>query len=165
MALGAAPSGRAIEQSADEILRIWRLARASARREIFPGLLDGVMGAFFARCGHLLAEGGEPETVWPGLSGIVRWSPRLGARELTGEWAVAMEVLGAACESFQADPHVGEWLARAVADAEKGTAQLGERPGNPPRPPAVVILYAYGELGPQASGAKDARGEPDEATP
>ena len=126
MALGPVPSGRAIEQSAEELLRIWRLARAAARREIFPGLLDGVMGAFFARCGQLLAGGGEAEEVWPGLVGIVRWSPHHGARELTGEWAIAMEVLSAACESFEADPKVAEWLARAVAAAEKGTASIGE---------------------------------------
>lgn len=165
MALGAMPSGRAIEQSAEEILRIWRLARASAQREVFPGLLDGIMGAFFARCGRLLAENGEPESVWPGLVGIVRWSPRLGARELTGEWAVAMQVLGAACESFQADPTVGDWLVRAVAAAEKGTALLAERRKKPHRPDGIVILYAYGELGPQARGSEDVPSEPGEATP
>ncbi len=165
MALGAVPSGRAIEQSAEEILRIWRLARHSARREVFPGLLDGVMGAFFARCGRLLAEDGEPESVWPGLVGIVRWSPRLGTRELTGEWAVAMQVLAAACESFQADPAVGEWLVRAVAAAEKGTALLAERRSKPHRPDGIVILFTYGALGPLARGSKDAQGEPGEATP
>ena len=163
MALGAAPSGRAIEQSAEEILRIWRLARASARREVFPGLLDGLMGAFFARCGRLLAESGEPESVWSGLVGIVRWSPQLGASELTGEWAIAMEVLGAACESFQAEPEVGEWLARAVAAAEKGTALLEEQRKKPHRPDGIVILYAYGDLGPQTRGSKDVQGEPEEA--
>jgi hypothetical protein len=155
MALGPVPSGRAIEQSAEEILRIWRLARASGRREIFPGLLDGIMGAFFARCGRLLAESGEPEDVWPGLVGVVRWSPRHGARELTGEWAIAMEVLTAACESFQAQPEVGGWLARAVAAAEKGTALLAERRKGPPLPDGVVVLVAYGELGPQQRGPKE----------
>lgn len=165
MALGAVPSGRAIEQSAEEILRIWRLARASARREVFPGLLDGIMGAFFARCGGLLAEGGEPESVWPGLVGIVRWSPQLGARELTGEWAIAMEVLTAACESFQADPKVGEWLARAVAAAEKGTSLLAQGRTKSYRPDGIVVLLVYGDLGPQAHGSKDAQGDPGEATP
>ena len=154
MALGPVPSGRAIEQSAEELLRIWRLARAAARREIFPGLLDCVMGAFFARCGQLLAGNGEPENVWPGLVGIVRWSPQHGARELTGEWAIAMEVLTAACESFQADPKVAEWLARAVAAAEKGTSTIGERRGGTAEPNGVVLLTVYGGLGAPRRGPR-----------
>jgi hypothetical protein len=158
MVLGPVPSGRAIEQSADELLRIWRLARAAARREIFPGLLDGVMGAFFARCGRLLAESGTPDDVWSGLVGIVRWSPRHGARELTGEWAIAMEVLTAACESFEADPKVADWLARAVATAEKGTAAVRERRKKPARPDGILLLIVYGELGPQRRGPRDAEG-------
>lgn len=156
MALGPVPSGRAIEQSAEELLRIWRLARAAARRDVFPGLLDGVMGAFFARCGRLLAKGGEPDDVWQRLVGIVRWSPHHGARELTGEWAIAMEVLSAACESFEADPKVAEWLARAVAAAEKGTAAIAERRGNPARPDGVVLLFTYGEAAPHRAGVTGA---------
>lgn len=157
MALGAVPSGRAIEQSAEELLRIWRLARATARREV-PALLDGVMGAFFARCGQLLAGGSGPEEVWPGLVGIVRWPPRDGARELTGEWAIAMEVLTAACESFGADPKVAEWLTRAVATAERGTAVIRERRGKPPRPEGILLLSLHGELAPPRRGAKDDEG-------
>jgi len=136
MALGAAQCGRAIEQSAEELLRIWRLARASARQEVFPGLLDGVMGAFFARCGRLLADAGKPEEVWPGLVGQVRWAPRLGAQDLTVEWAIAMEVLAAACESFGAENAAAEWLAWRHAiqwvrgrDAEKEATQ---RPSHDP---------------------------------
>lgn len=158
MALGRAPSGRAIEQSSEELLRIWRLARAAARREIFPGLLDGVMGAFFARCGQLLAGGGEAEEVWPGLVGLVRWSPQHGARELTGEWAIAMEVLTAACESFQADPKVAEWLTRAVAIAEKGTSAIPERPRSHAGPNGVVLLVVYGGLGAPRRGPRSGRG-------
>lgn len=154
MALGPVPSGRAIEQSAEELLRIWRLARAAARREIFPGLLDGVMGAFFARCGSLLADKGVPEDVWPGLVGIVRRPPGNAGRELTGEWAIAMEVLTAACESFQADPKVAEWLTRAVATAEKGTASIRGRRGKLPRPEGILLLETYGGLAPPRRGAK-----------
>jgi len=146
MALGAAQSGRAIEQSAEELLRVWRLARASARREVFPGLLDGVMGAFFARCGRLLAEGGKPEEVWPGLVGLVRWAPSLGAKELTTEWAIAMEVLTAVCESFGAGNAPAEWLARALALAEKGTASLRDERPDPPRPDGIVTLLVLGHL-------------------
>jgi len=146
MALGAAQSGRAVEQSAEELLRIWRLARASARQEVFPGFLDGVMNAFFARCGRLLADGGRPEEVWPGLVGLVRWAPRLGAKDLTVEWAIAMEVLTAACESFGADHAVAEWLARALALAEKGTAALRDERPDPPRPDGVVVVLVLGEM-------------------
>lgn len=158
MALGPVPSGRAIEQSAEELLRIWRLARAEARREIFPGLLDGVMGAFFARCGRLLTESGKPDDVWSGLVGIVRWSPAHGARDLTGEWAIAMEVLSAACESFEANPKVAEWLARAVAAAEKGTAAIRERSKKPVRPDGILLLVVYGDLALQRRGARGAEG-------
>lgn len=152
MALGTAQSGKVIEQSADELLRIYRLARAGARREVFPGLLDGIMGAFLARCGRLMAEGGKPEDVWPGLVGIVRWAPALGAQEATGEWAIAMEVLSAACESFQVEPQVAEWLARALAEAERGTAALRDAHGQPPRPEGVVTLFAFGDLRPRVRG-------------
>lgn len=158
MALGGVPSGRAIEQSAEELLRIWRLARATARREIFPGLLDGVMGAFFARCGQLLAEGRAPEQVWPGLVGIVRWPPDQGAGELTGEWAIAMEVLTAACESFGADAKVAGWLAGAVGAAEKGTAAIREPGARSPRPEGIVVLAVHGVLGPQRRGPRDDEG-------
>lgn len=158
MPLGPVPSGRAIEQSAEELLRIWRLARAAARREIFPGLLDPVMGAFFARCGQLLAGGGDPDAVWPGLVGVVRWSPQHGARELTGEWAIAMEVLTAACESFQADPKVAEWLTRAVAAAEKGTASIRDRRDGPADPSGIVLVTVHGGLSTQRRGPRDAEG-------
>ena len=146
MALGAAQSGRAVEQSAEDLLRIWRLARASARREVFPGLLDGVMGAFFARCGRLLAGGEKPEDVWPGIVGVVRWAPSLGTKELTTEWAVAMEVLTAACESFGTEPAAAEWLARALALAERGTASLRDERPDPPAPDGVVVIEIHGDM-------------------
>lgn len=146
MTLGAVQGGRAIEQTAEELLRVWRLARASERQDVFPGLLDGIMGAFLARCGRLLAEGGQPEEVWPGLVGLVRWSPRLGAKELTTEWAVAMEVLTAACESLGVGPASAEWLARALAIAEKGTASLRDERPDPPRPDGVVVITALGDM-------------------
>ncbi len=145
MALDAAHGGKVIEQQAEELLRIWRLARATARPHVFPGLLDGVMGGFFARAGRLLAAGASPEEAWNGLSGLVRLAPTLGARELTGEWAVAMEVLSAACESFDAAPQVGEWLARAVAEAEKGTsAMVADLSGS--KPEGIVVVTVHGEM-------------------
>jgi hypothetical protein len=145
MAFGRAQSGRAIEQSADELVRIWRLARAAARREVFPGLLDGLMGSLFARAGRLLAEGGAPEDVWPGLVGAVRWPVRLGAPELTREWAVASQVLTAACRSFGAEPETARWLVRALAEAERGTSALRDARPSPPRPEGVVVLLVPGD--------------------
>jgi hypothetical protein len=146
MALDSAQLGRALEQSADHLLRVWRLARASGRQGVFPGLLDGVMGAFLARCGTLLAEGGSAEAVWPGLVGLVRWVPRLGAKELTAEWAIAMEVLTAACESLGAETAAAGWLARALAMAEKGCAALRDERPDPPRPDGIVTLVILGDM-------------------
>lgn len=149
MALELTACGKAIAQSADELARIWRLARAPALPEVFPGLLDGVMQAFFARAGQLMASSGEPEQVWHGLSGIVCWSPELGAKELTQEWAVAMEVLTAACESLDAEPSAAQWLARAVAEAEKGTANLRDGDPSLKAPEGIVTVLLFGELRPR----------------
>jgi hypothetical protein len=149
MGLGLAPCGKAIAQSADELARIWRLARAPARPDIFPGLLDGVMQAFFSRAGQLMASGQDPEKVWHGISGIVCWAPKVGAKELTQEWAVAMEVLTAACESLEAEPQVAQWLARAIAEAEKGTASLQDPKPDQPPPKGVVTVLLFGELRPR----------------
>jgi hypothetical protein len=145
MALDQNSSGKIIEQSAEELLRIWRLARATARPHVFPGLLDGVMGDFFTRAGQLMAAGAAPEAVWSGLGGLIRVSPRLGTKELTGEWAVAMEVLSAACESFDASPEVGEWLARAIAEAERGVSALGANPTGD-RPERIAVAQVHGDM-------------------
>jgi hypothetical protein len=158
MALGIVESGKAIEQASEELLRIWRLARASARREVFPGLLDGVLGDFFLRSGRLLATGGGPEDVWKGLHGIVRWAPALGAAELTNEWAIAMEVLAAACESFDADPATAEWLARAVAEAERGTSALLGAGDRAAPSPGILTLFAFGDLHPPRRVVRELEG-------
>ncbi len=155
MAIDATQTGKLIEQSAGELLRIWRLARATARPQVFPGLLDGVMGDFFERAGRLLAAGAAPAELWSGLRGLIRLSPRLGARELTGEWAVAMEVLSAACESFDAAPEAGEWLARAVAEAERGTSALGADPSHA-KPDGIVTIVVHSEMqAPRRAAAED----------
>src|SRR5512136_222746 len=158
MALGIVESGRAIEQASEELLRIWRLARASARREVFPGLLDGVHGDNFARSGRLLADGGCPKDVWKGLCGIVRWAPALGAAELTNEWAIAMEVLAAACESFDSDSATAEWLARAVAEAERGTSALLNSQDRAAPPPEILTLFTSGPPHPPGGAGRDPEG-------
>jgi hypothetical protein len=147
----ASQSGLAIQQGAGELLRIWRLARATAKRELGAGLLDDVMGIFFQRAGKLLAENGKPENVWEGLAGVMRVSAAKGPQALTEEWAIAMEVLAAACEALQAEATVADWLARAVGSAEAactswtaalGVAQPGEAtlPGGDPAAAAAPSL-------------------------
>lgn len=144
---GPRAAGRILAQSADELTRIWRLARASSRRQVFPGLLDGAMTSFLREAGRILADGGAPEEVWPAVSGTLRLSDALGAAELTAEWAVAMEVLAAVCESFASDPAVASWLARAVAEAEKDTTALAA--GQPARRPAgLLVVRALGPMPP-----------------
>jgi len=144
---GPRPSGRLLEQSADELTRIWRLARSTSRREVFPGLLDATMPAFVRHAGRALAAGSPPESVWPSVSGVLRLSPALGAAEITAEWAVAMEVLAAVCESFGAEPAVAEWLARAVGEAERSTTAIAA--GDlARRPPAVILVRIHGPMPP-----------------
>ncbi len=134
--LGPAKVGPFLRQQSEELMRIWRLARASERPDVFPGLLDDVVGRFFEHAGDLLVSGAAPESVWSELIGLVRWPPPLAPGELTQEWAVLMEVLSAACESVNADPAVSAWLTRAVAACEAGTAALG---GGRDRAPAGIV--------------------------
>jgi len=141
---GPDTAGRILEQSAEELRRIWRLARAASRTGVFPGMLDGVVASFFACAGRTLSAGGEPADAWRTASGTVRFSARLGAAELTAEWAVAMEVLAAVCESFGAEPAVAEWLARAVADGERATAGL---PAGA-LPPSMLAVRVLGDMPP-----------------
>ena len=131
--------GRALRRSGPELTRVWRLARAQAQRPVFPGLLDGIVPSFLAEAGRRLAEGGAPETAWGGCQGPLRLGPGDSSEELTVEWALLMEVLAAACESFEADPATAEWLARSVAAAERGTAAVA-RGGDPARLPAGVLV-------------------------
>jgi hypothetical protein len=144
---GLQQSGRIVEQSAAELTRIWRLARAASRQKVFPGLLDGAMQSFFASAGRLLQAGGEPGAVWSSVAGTFRLSPELGPGEATAEWAVAMEVLAAVCESFGAGPAVAEWLAKAVAEAERRSTALAGGDGSA-RPPGLVVVRIHGEMPP-----------------
>jgi len=132
--------GKLLVDQAEELTRLWRLARASARPLVFPGLLDGVMRAFFERAGRLLSQGAPPEEVWSGLAGAVRWRPGTPADEHTQEWAVAMEVLSAACEAVNAELEAAGWLARAVSAAERGTAALLGRESRPAGILPVLLL-------------------------
>jgi hypothetical protein len=139
--------GRFLRYQAPELTRIWRLARAQARHDVFPGLVDGLVEAFFDRAGELLGDGAAPDEVWEGLVGVVRWPPTLAADELPQEWAILADVLAAACESVNAEPEVGAWLTRAVAAAESGT--LGLAGGTGRRPPGIFTTVVFSTMAPR----------------
>ncbi len=138
--LGPKGVGAFLLQQEGELTRIWRMARAAARPEVFPGLLDGVVGPFFARAGEELARGGAPGAVWEGLAGVVRWAITRGEEELREEWVVVREVVGAACEAVNADPAVQAWLGEASARCQQGALALCQGGTHPPGlVPAVVF--------------------------
>ena len=150
--LGPAKVGHFLRQQSEELTRIWRLARATARPTVFPGLLDGVVQPFFERAGELLPAGAAPEDIWQGLVGVVRRAPAIGPGELTQEWAVLVEVLAAACESVNAEPAVAEWLTGAAAAGEAGTTKLVE--GRGAAPPGVVTAVVFSSVTPRQPRAE-----------
>lgn len=143
--LGPEKVGLFLRQQAEELTRIWRMARASARADVFPGLVDGLVGGFFNRAGELIGAGAEPEAVWTSLSGVLRWPARIAPDELAQEWALLLEVLTAACEAVNASPPVSEWLVRALAACESGSRALGV---GGPRPSGVLTLHFFSALAP-----------------
>ncbi|HET9594622.1 MAG TPA: hypothetical protein VFP65_03525 [Anaeromyxobacteraceae bacterium] len=145
--------GGFLEQQAEELTRIWRLARADARRDVFPGLLDDLVQPFFSRAGTELAAGSPPEAVWRGLAGLVRWPPSVSPAEHTEEWALVLEVLRAACESVNAAPEAAAWLAQAAAAAEAGTAALAGRDAAAPE--GIVVALVFTSAQPRMMGAQD----------
>lgn len=145
--LGPAQVGLFLEQQSEELLRIWRLARAAARSDVFPGLIDGVVGDFFARAGALLAGGAAPEEVWRELAGLVRWPLGVAPGELELEWGLVEEVLAATTESVNAAPEVSTWLSLAIAACRAGTPQL---PFRGAAPEAVVTAIVFSSVAPPA---------------
>jgi hypothetical protein len=145
-------AGKVLGHAAPELLRVWRLARATARPQVFPGLLDGLMGDFLRRAARLLQQGAAPEEVWSGACGTLRWSADAGADEMTAEWALALEVISAAIDSADFDPAIGAWLARAVASAEAATGAM-RGPSAAPAPPGVLLVKMFSSLArPQRGG-------------
>jgi hypothetical protein len=131
-----------LRQQSDELTRIWRMARAAERPDVFPGCLDDVVVRFFARAANLLAGGAAPEDLWGDLCGLVRWPPALAPGELAEEWAILLEVLSAACESVNADPSVSAWVERAVAACQAGTSALAGGRGKAPRGIATALVFS-----------------------
>jgi hypothetical protein len=145
--------GAFLAQQSEELTRIWRLARYDARRNVFPGLLDGLVQAFFVRAGAELAAGAPPDAVWRGLTGLVRWPPALSPAEHTEEWAILLEVLRAACESVNAAPDAAAWLAQAAAAADAGTAALSAGQGAVPE--GVVVAVVFSTLQPRQAPVEE----------
>ncbi len=145
--------GAFLAQQAEELTRIWRLARADARRDVFPGLLDDLVHPFFVRAGAQLAAGAPAAAVWQGLAGLVRWPPALSPAEHTEEWALLLEVLRASCESVNAAPEAAAWLAQAAAAAEAGTAGLAA--GRGPVPDGVLVAVVFSTLQPRHAPAQE----------
>ncbi|HUK65340.1 MAG TPA: hypothetical protein VLV17_00830 [Anaeromyxobacteraceae bacterium] len=141
--LGPEKVGLFLRQQGDELTRIWRMARASARSDVFPGLIDGLVGRFFELSGLLLSEGRPPEEVYSGLSGVLRWPAGKSSDELAQEWALLHDVVTAACEAVNASPSANEWLLRALSACESGTQALGT---GGPRPAGVVTLHYFSPL-------------------
>jgi hypothetical protein len=59
-----------------------------------------------------------------------------------------MEVLAAVCESYSADASVGEWLARAVAEAERSTATLSPGSEGTAVLSGILQVRILGEMAP-----------------
>jgi hypothetical protein len=147
--------GGFLRHQGDELTRIWRLARATARFDVFPGLLDDVVSRFFDHVGTALQRGDSPDLAWQGLVGLVRWPPPIAREELAQEWALLVEVLVAACESVNAEPSTTDWLRRCTAVCEQGTLALGDDPRSAPA--GVVTAYVFSPMAP-----RHARADPDE---
>ncbi len=143
--LGPGQVGAFLRQQAEELTRIWRVARAGERPQVSFGLIDALVLPFFDGAGELLASGAPPEAVWAGLTGLVRWPPRLAPGELALEWALVLEVLAAACESVNAAPAVLAWLTRAGEACREGVAGLrddGPAEGAPGVGVVAVLVFA-----------------------
>jgi hypothetical protein len=129
---------------ADEMLRIWRLARHSIQPDMLPGLSDGALESFFAALGPLLARGGRSEEVALDLRGTLRLPPGGADAAIAEEWEVARQVLRAACESLGAAEPLAQWLDAA---ANAGCAAvLSAARGEPGAPPDLLILWVFSGL-------------------
>jgi len=133
-------AGDAVAASSEDLARVWRAGRASARPAAFPGLLDGVIVSFLMQAGDALANGRDPALVWPATEGVIRLDvrdPELTATEVEAEWDLVEEVLVAALRALEAGEDTVQWAARAVVLARSGTRTI--RHGGPPGVLAVRL--------------------------
>jgi hypothetical protein len=129
---------------ADEILRIWRLARHSMRPDTLPGLCDGVLQSFFASLGGLLSSGAEPSRVLGALRGTLRVPPGSGEAAVHDEWEDVRQVLRATCQSLGALPNVGDWLDEAARAAQDAALKVARR--EPAAQPHILRLVVFSGL-------------------
>jgi len=147
--------GRFFEQHAEELTRIWRMARITGRAHVFPGLLDDVVARFFAHAARLLERQEPPEALWRELVGLVRWPPRVAPEELADEWTLLGELLAATSEALDAPPETRRWLDEALAACAAGTAQLGQ---GGERPRGIVTALMLSPASPQPHTASAGTG-------
>ena len=140
MTLDRRRAGDALAASSEDLARVWRAGRASARPAAFPGLLDGVVDSYLLQAGDALANGRDPALVWPATEGMVRLAvrdPLRTTQELDAEWDLVEEVLVAALRALDADEDAVEWARRAVVLARAGARTL--RRGGPPGVLPVIL--------------------------
>ena len=143
MTLGRRRAGDAISASADELARVWRSGRATARPAAFPGLLDGLVESFLFAAGDGIANGRDPALAWPATEGVVRVDardPEVTRAELDAEWDLVEEVLVAALHALEVDDEALEWAARAVVIGRAGTRAL-EGGG----PPGILLVRLHSD--------------------
>jgi hypothetical protein len=138
--------GAFVRHQAEELTRLWRLARADERPAVFPGLLDGTVPSFLAEAGALLERGGEPGEAILRAAGALRWPPAIAPAELSAEWAVLRDVLLTSCESVDCEPAASAWLARAIEAADAATAAVDG--GRGPTPPAITVVLVLASAPP-----------------
>jgi hypothetical protein len=147
--------GRFLQQQAEELARVWRVARVGSRPDVFPGLIDGVVERVFSRAGRLLRDGAPPGELWPGLIGLIRWPVEGASSELAQEWALVAEVAAAACESLGASPPVAAWLEEAIGACQAGMREL-ER--GTEAPPGIVTAVLFSSHSTRHRAERETRG-------
>jgi hypothetical protein len=148
MTLDARAAGQALQAVAPELTRIWRQVRADARAGVFPGLVDGVVEPLLREAGVALDAGEDPEGTWEATAGVVRTDardPEAAAREITVEWLILGEVLGAAFQALQVTPAARAALARALDAAKAAAPDLARGRGSH----GVVVVHVLSPLAPR----------------
>lgn len=145
---GPRQMGAFLRHQAEELTRIWRLARQGERSGVSPGLLDALVEPFLVEAGTLLEQGAAPESAIQRTSGVLRWAPGLAPAELSAEWTIVGDVLATSCEQSSATAEAAEWLQRAVAAANAASAATDG--GRGPTPPRLVVVLTWPTPKPRA---------------
>ncbi len=148
MSLDALATCDALRAAADELVRIWRAARAESRPGVAPGLLDGVIRDFLARAADGLEAGAtDPAGPWARTAGLVRIAAgdrRRSAGELEAEWTILRSILDSVSTSLDVEPGARAFLEGAVAAAQADAPALAEGRSHPE---GVAVAVQLGERG------------------